>query len=507
MALTSEQKAEKAYKKSVLGVAMTADDKSYYTEPASPLTAKSKNIWIDDDKVPSVAPLTPTVNTVYDENGVATSVSGLLGVIQYVETDMIQIAGAPNSFKMQTIENDAISFIDFNGAYAPVFIDNSTLQTIPVGLNNMEFDAASGTLTFYDGKPSSLNSIKAKYWRYVGRKLTSLKESLEDNVVISAFPIYNGVSTATLVDKTFTLTHNRNTTEFTWKLLEGNKFIEPTSLVIIDENTVEITLDSVPTELDNVVFKFIELDGGVVLNAANHDDLLNIGANSHAQIDAFISATNTSLSNKLEKDISANADIALPLLDTDEFFVSRDGQMYKVSKNALGSSADTIMIPHLYTIALTSADATWWNAGNGASSTKGFVFINSGTSDLITSVDNATIHHFKATRNCKIKSLAIDFINTGGGVYYLGIVKAKRVSGNAFYQSTLIDKVEIYNDVMFGGANTFYQAQQFQTILEGAFSNNTLEADDCVFICMSNTFVQNGSAGSNNLITLEIENI
>lgn len=265
MALTTAQKAEKAYKKSVLGVAMTADDKSYYTEPASPLTAKSTNIWIDDDKIPAVAP-TPVAGATYDENGVDIAISGLPGIIQYIEVDMLQIPGAPNSFKTPATENDAISFIDFDGEYAPVFVDNATSQVIPVGLNNMEFDAASGTLTFYSGKPSALNSVKAKYWRYVGRKLSSLKAALEGNVVITAFPIYNGAPNTSLAGNTFTLTHNKNTTEFTWSLLEGNKFINPTSLVVIDANNIEITLESVPTELDNVVLKFIELAGLVQVN-------------------------------------------------------------------------------------------------------------------------------------------------------------------------------------------------------------------------------------------------
>lgn len=158
-------------------------------------------------------------------------------------------------------------------------------------------------------------------------------------------------------------------------------------------------------------------------------------------------------------------------------------------------------------IAISSGNTNWWNIGNAANGASGLPFINTGTTDLLTSVTNNTVPHFKALGNCKLKSVSIDFCNAGGGKYYMGIVKGKFVNNTAFYSSSIADKTIIFEGVIFNDVSTGYQKGYFDIIKDDVFVNNTLEEGDCIFICLHNTYVQNGAAGKNTIITVGVDNL
>lgn len=171
------------------------------------------------------------------------------------------------------------------------------------------------------------------------------------------------------------------------------------------------------------------------------------------------------------------------------------------------NQSDRVYVNLISNIAITSGNENWWNIGNAANGTTGNPFVNSGTTDLLLSINNNVLPHFKAVRPCKLKSVSIDFINAGGGKYHLGIVKGKFVSGSAFYGSTIADKIIIFENVIFNNQSADYQKGYFEIIPENLFSNNFLEEGDCIFICLWNSTVQNGAAGKNTIITVEVENL
>ncbi|BBI90683.1 hypothetical protein HYO65_gp291 [Tenacibaculum phage PTm1] len=256
MPISNNQKAEKAYKKTVFGVSMTADDKSYYTEPQSPNSVRSKYIWLDDGLVPNTAPASPVIDKIYDKNGVDVVTSGLQGVIQYKEVVMTQVVGSPNAFSIP--DNFAIPFNEFDGKYAPVFVNNTTSVVIPFGLNSMEFDASAGVLYFVDGKPTNITSVKIKYWKYVGRTLNSVATNL-GVLSVTEFPLHASAPNCSVTGNVLTLTHNLKTTTTYWKILKGKQVIFPSTVEETDLNTFKITFDPMVTAGDNVKIQISKL--------------------------------------------------------------------------------------------------------------------------------------------------------------------------------------------------------------------------------------------------------
>ncbi len=153
--ITNEQKAEKAYKKSVQGVATTANDKAYNAEPNSPRTVRAQHVWAQDNLIPTIKP-TPVANRIYDKDGLNVEDTGAEGIIEYKEVQMEQVIGASDSFIIPGSEHKALNYNEYDGLYAPEFWDMNANTQIPFGLNGMEWDAEAGVLWFIGGKPSTL---------------------------------------------------------------------------------------------------------------------------------------------------------------------------------------------------------------------------------------------------------------------------------------------------------------------------------------------------------------
>lgn len=258
MSLTVDQKAEKAYKKATLGVAMTANDKAYYTEPASPITIRAKHVWVDDAKIPNAVPASPQNGAIYDEDANLASVSGKTGILQYVEIVMVNVPGSANSFATPTPEVFAIPFTEKAGIYSPVFIDMSNQSVIPFGTNAMEFDTSCGILTFYNNKPSTLNTVKAKYWRYVGRTLDAALTNMTQSQVFT-YQLYQGSPNTVLTNTTFVVSHNKNIAKLDWSLSLNGIAVEPGSFSIVDNNSISITIDPVPVQADVLVLQLTKV--------------------------------------------------------------------------------------------------------------------------------------------------------------------------------------------------------------------------------------------------------
>lgn len=255
MPITTDQRAEKAHKKAALGVAMTNVGKVYYTEPASPNTAKAAYTWLDDAKIPATAPSSPVIDREYDEDGNNASTSGKQELIQYKEVTMTPVAGSPSSYIIPN-ENYAIAFNELNGAYAPVFLNAANDAVIPFGSNGMEFDSNAGVLYFIDGNPSGVTSVKIRYWKYVGRTMATSIDALSGTTIATtSFTIYDGASNISVSGNVATITHNANSSNLYWKLTENNVEILPESIVETSNNVLTITLNPFPIQTDNVVLK------------------------------------------------------------------------------------------------------------------------------------------------------------------------------------------------------------------------------------------------------------
>lgn len=256
MPISNEQKAEKAYKKVVLGVAMTANNKSYYTEPISPTSVRDpKNVWLDAADIPVTAPVTPVASTIYDKNGVDVVTSGLPGVIQYIDTVMTAVQGSNDSF-MLTNEHATIAFNSINGQYAPQFIDNSTGDPIPFGLNAMEYDIDAGVLFFVEGKPAGLTAVRIKYWRYVGRTFSDVIPVL-GNSSFTSEDLLTTNGKLVFIGNDVTFTHNLNTDKIFWKFKKGNEVIFPSTIIENSNNVATFTFIPAIADVDNVKVELI----------------------------------------------------------------------------------------------------------------------------------------------------------------------------------------------------------------------------------------------------------
>lgn len=153
---TTDQKSDLLFKK-YLGKASSGTTPAYYSEPKEGRTSVyPTQIWSDYSLIPTSASV----------------VSGVTS--QSVDLSLIQVPGISfiNSFYNDNLK-DAIPFnFDPSGSYVPVLKKNDN-TIIPVGLNDWFLDTEAGTVTFFGGLPSGVDSSnppKVTFWRYIGTK-------------------------------------------------------------------------------------------------------------------------------------------------------------------------------------------------------------------------------------------------------------------------------------------------------------------------------------------------
>ena len=198
--------------------------------------------------------------------------------------------------------------------------------------------------------------------------------------------------------------------------------------------------------------------------------------------------------------------IVLPTGETIEFIYN--GTMYDSFRSWTDFSnlKKSFLVLNKAKIALTSADLNWYVLSNIATTVTTAAYVDSGTTTLLSAIDNNTGYMVTATADFKINNILIDFYNAGSGVINVGIVKGERQNGVAFYNSNVVNKSELYNGSLQSGASTSYQHQYQDIITEEDLSDNTLLAGESLYICFNSSTAQNGASGSC-FITIELENL
>lgn len=251
MALNDKVKADIGYKKSAIGVSSTGvtGERPFFVEPNSPIVVYGNNILGKPDSIPLTVPSSPNPGETFDSSGNLT-IDPDQAIIKYQEVVAVPYPGSGNnSYKISSWDGIILPFNLFSGIYAPkLFYNNLLGNQIPPGLNNWFFDTNSGTVTFYDGKPSGIttNSIGIKFWSYVGPKLDSSELGFNEFSKIEFLldpnspPINTTWNNSTGV---WEITHNLGTTEnLIWSIKENQEYIIPDSLIEVDANKINLTI-------------------------------------------------------------------------------------------------------------------------------------------------------------------------------------------------------------------------------------------------------------------------
>jgi hypothetical protein len=150
MALTTDQKSSKLFKKA-MGVGETTTLRDFFEEPKKGLpSVLSNQIWVD--AIPTTAPVL--------NDG---EISGV--VKRWVDKVLIAVPGTTNAF----YHPDIINTIPFNygdGSFNYLLKD-STGATIPFGQGDWILDTESGVLSFYGTVPPNMPP-KLSCYIYVG---------------------------------------------------------------------------------------------------------------------------------------------------------------------------------------------------------------------------------------------------------------------------------------------------------------------------------------------------
>lgn len=153
MALTTDQKASKNFKK-LIGKGESTTSKAFYEEPLSGrMTILPSQIWDQESEIPSTAP--------------ALAPDAISGVVQYKE-DLVLTAvpGTTNAFYHADLQN-AIPFDYGDGSSYLYTIKDSTDSPIAPGQGDWVVDTEAGILSFYSSTPSNMPP-KISFYRYVG---------------------------------------------------------------------------------------------------------------------------------------------------------------------------------------------------------------------------------------------------------------------------------------------------------------------------------------------------
>ncbi len=155
MALTTDQKASKLFKKSQ-GTSETTIVKQFFEEAylGRESVFHEKQIWSQSDLIPSTAP--------------SLADGGITGVVQFFQNKtLVPVPGLINSFYHVDLKN-TIPFNYSDGSYNYIVTD-STGSLIPFGMGDWLVDTEAGVLTFYSNVPSNMPP-RITFYKYVGAK-------------------------------------------------------------------------------------------------------------------------------------------------------------------------------------------------------------------------------------------------------------------------------------------------------------------------------------------------
>lgn len=155
MALNTDQKSSKTYKKMLFGVAETSTSRDFFEEPIkSKISIAPNQIWADYGLIPSTAPIGMT----------NLEVRGV--VKRYIDLTLTAVAGTTNSFYSSELQNCIPFNFDGGGSYN-YSLKSSTNATINFGQGDWVVDTDGGVLTFYGTVPSNMPP-KLSFYKYVG---------------------------------------------------------------------------------------------------------------------------------------------------------------------------------------------------------------------------------------------------------------------------------------------------------------------------------------------------
>ncbi len=279
MAITSARQAELAYKKVIHGKTTSHDgSRAYYLEDNSPLSIDSEFVPIDKSLIPFSK---PTVGSgvagalvdgdLFDKNGRVQTDPLYTGnpIVQYrFRRSMALMPGTTQSYQTATSEQFILPFNFNNGLYAPI-VENQANAVVPFGQNSWELDTMSGVITFYDGNPSGVTSLKLTYWKYVGRKLSDIPIASGSGLInlsyaLAANALVSGVTLKDndldLINDTFIIDHNMNASLLIVQLKKGNEIQYPHAIRFITNNRCEIEFRPVmPLAVDNISVNLIKI--------------------------------------------------------------------------------------------------------------------------------------------------------------------------------------------------------------------------------------------------------
>ena len=155
MALNTDQKASKNFKK-LIGKAETTTSREFYSEPYSgKASVLPSQIWDEAGDIPNTAPVLAP--------------DAVSGVVQYKEDLVLTaVSGTSNAFYHADLV-DAIPFYYGDGTSYLYTLKDSTGATIPAGSGDWIVDPDAGVLSFYGTVPANMPP-KITFYKYVGTK-------------------------------------------------------------------------------------------------------------------------------------------------------------------------------------------------------------------------------------------------------------------------------------------------------------------------------------------------
>jgi len=256
MALTTEQKASKLFKK-LQGVAETSLLKQFFEEAYLGRTSifHDKQIWNQSDLIPVPAP--------------SLTDGEIQGVVQYFEDlSLTPVPGLSNSFYHDNLK-DAIPFNFGDGSYN-YFLKDSTGTQIPFGMGDWIVDTEAGVLTFYSSVPANMPP-QITFYKYVGTKGAG---SSGAGVVIGwETQFTNSDLSSGMVTFTHNISAQYNVVHVSIKDNLNND-IEPDDIKYISPNDVQIDLTSfvpIPGTWSILVTGLSGTPVPPVVTSTNHD--------------------------------------------------------------------------------------------------------------------------------------------------------------------------------------------------------------------------------------------